>query len=164
MDEQLTYYLENMDWQLGKLLAGLQDLTAEQMLWTPSGINNSLSWLVRHCADILWECYGIASGVQVPANLRASGIPEGWLRNLTFDEHAPAPGLTGVERAAYMGQAWAVLKDYLIEQFPSWLSAQVIRPPAERKSMWWMLHHVQLDLSYHNGQASYLKMMLAARS
>jgi hypothetical protein len=163
MDEQLGYYTENMEWQMGKLLSGVQELTAEQMTWTPAGINNPLSWLIRHCADVLWECYGFASGDKVPANLRESGIPEGWLRNLTFDEHAAAPGVTGSERAAYLEEAWSVLKSYLVEHFPDWLSARVVRPPDEIKSMWWMLHHVQLDIGYHTGQASYLKMLLAVR-
>jgi hypothetical protein len=164
MDEQLGYYIENMEWQMGKLLDGVRELDAEQMTWTPPGVNNPLSWLIRHSADVLWECYGIASSVKVPANLRESGIPEGWLKNLTFDENAPAPGVTGRERAAYMEEAWSALKAYLVEHFPDWQSAKVVRPPDQIKTMWWMLLHVQLDISYHTGQASYLKMLLAVES
>jgi hypothetical protein len=161
MDEHLGYYIEDMEWQMGKLLTGVRELTAEQMTWTPPGINNSLAWLLRHFADVLWECYGMASGETVPADLGASGIPEGWLGNLTYDENAPAPGLTGSERAAYLEEAWSVLKDYLVAHYPDWVSVQVVRPPDEVKSMWWMLLHVQLDGAYHAGQASYLKMLLA---
>ena len=162
MDEQLGYYVENIEWQMGKLLDGVRELSAEQMTWTPPGINNSLSWLIRHSADVLWECYGIASGEVVPADLRASGIPEGWLKNLQFDENAPAPGESGSEHVAYIEEAWVALKGYLIERYPDWLPVQVVRPPDEIKTMWWMLLHVHLDIAYHTGQASYLKMLLKA--
>jgi hypothetical protein len=40
---------------------------------------------------------------------------------------------------------------------------QVVRPPDQLKTMWWMLTHIQLDGAYHTGQASYLKMLLAAK-
>ena len=164
MDEHLGYFIENIEWQMGKLLDGVRELSAEQMNWTPEGINNPLNWLILHSADVLWECYGIASGVVVPANLRASGIPEGWLKNLKFDENAPAPGETGAERAAYMEEAWAVLKKYLVESYPEWVPVTVVRPPDQIKSMWWTLLHVHLDIAYHTGQASYLKMLLKASS
>jgi hypothetical protein len=29
--------------------------------------------------------------------------------------------------------------------------------------MWWMLLHVHLDIAYHTGQASYLKMLLRVK-
>ena len=163
MDEHLGYFIEDVEWQMGKLLDGVRELSAEQMNWTPEGINNPLNWLILHSADVLWECYGMASGVVVPANLRASGIPDGWLENLQFDENAPAPGETGAERAAYMEGAWAVLKKYLVENYPEWTSVQIVRPPDQIKSMWWTLLHVHLDIAYHTGQASYLKMLLKAK-
>ena len=62
-----------------------------------------------------------------------------------------------------MEQAWSVLKAYLVEAYPGWQATTIVRPPDEIKSMWWMLLHVQLDISYHTGQASYLKMLLKAR-
>jgi hypothetical protein len=162
MDEHLGYFIEDVEWQMGKLLDGVRELSPEQMNWTPEGINNPLSWLIRHSADVLWECYGMASGEVVPADLRASGIPEGWLKNLWYDENAPAPGPSGSELAAYMEQAWAVLQEYLVERYPEWMSVTVVRPPDQIKSMWWMLLHVHLDIAYHTGQASYLKMLLKA--
>jgi hypothetical protein len=163
MDEHLGYFIDNVEWQMGKLLDGVRGLSAEEMNWTPAGINNSLNWLIRHSADVLWECHGIASGVLVPADLRASGIPEGWLENLQYDENAPGPGESGAERAAYMEEAWAQLKKYLVDRYPEWVSVRVVRPPDEIKSMWWMLLHVHLDVAYHTGQASYLKMLLKVR-
>ena len=121
MDEHLGYFIEDVEWQMGKLLDGVRELSAKEMNWTPEGINNPLSWLILHSADVLWECYGMASGAVVPADLRASGIPEGWLKNLRFDENAPAPGESGAERAAYMEKAWAVLKGYLVEHSIEWV-------------------------------------------
>jgi len=87
VDAQLATYIENMEWQIGKMLEGIQHLTEEQMTWTPAGINNSISWLIGHFAGVLWECYGIASGHKVAANLSEAGIPEAWLENLTYDEN-----------------------------------------------------------------------------
>ena len=163
MDEQLVTYIENMEWQIGKMLDGIQELTKEQMTWTPPGINNSISWLTGHFAGVLWECYGIASGHKVDANLSEAGIPDAWLENLTYDENAPLPGKTGDERAAYLEAAWSTLKGYLVEHHPTWEAVQVKRPPDQIKSMWWMLHHCLIDGGYHTGQASYLKMLLRTR-
>jgi hypothetical protein len=161
MDEQLATYIENMEWQMTKMLDGIQDLSDEQMTWTPEGINNSISWLIGHFAGVLWECYGLASGSKIEANLSEAGIPEGWLKSLTFDETAPLPGVSASELDAYLKRAWSVLKDYLVEHHPEWEAVQVLRPPDQIKSMWWMLHHCLIDGGYHTGQASYLKMLLA---
>jgi hypothetical protein len=158
-----------MEWQIGKMLAGIRELpaltqlSAEQMAWTPPGISNSLSWLIVHFAGVLWETYGFASGEFVPANLSRAGIPTGWLKNLRYDETAPGPGPSGAEHAAYLESAWAALKAHLVENEPDWESVQVVRPPDQLKSMWWMLTHIQLDGAYHTGQASYLKMLLLSR-
>jgi hypothetical protein len=163
MNEQLGIYVGNAEWQIGKMVGIVEGLTSEQMTWIPPGVHNSLSWLAGHFAGVLWECYGLASHGEIPANLSESGIPAGWLRNLTYDERAPLPGTTGNERAAYLREAWAVLKAYLVEYHPAWEAVQVVRPPDEHKSMWWMLHHCLIDGAYHTGQASYLKMLLASR-
>jgi hypothetical protein len=169
VSKRLDLYIENMEWQMGKLLGELRDLppvvqlSAEQMAWTPPEISNPLSWLIRHFADVMWETYGFASGEFVPANLSQSGIPEGWLKNLSYDKSAPGPGPTGADHAAYLERAWNALRTYLVENEPDWESVQVVRPPDQLKTMWWMLTHIQLDGAYHTGQASYLKMLLAAR-
>jgi hypothetical protein len=39
------------------------------MGWAPSGIADSLAWIVRHCADLLWLTYGRLTGERVHANL-----------------------------------------------------------------------------------------------
>ena len=163
MDKQLGTYIENVEWQIEKLLDGIQTLDEEQMTWTPAGINNSLSWLIGHFAGVLWECYGLASGHMIGANLSEAGIPEGWLKNLTFDESAPLPGVSASERAADLGAAWATLKGYLVEHHPEWEAVEVVRPPDQIKSMWWMLHHCLIDGGYHTGQASTLKTLLRDR-
>jgi len=163
MDEQLATYIENMEWQIGKMLDGVEVLTDAQMAWTPPGIHNAISWLIGHFAGVLWECYGLASSRKIEANLSEAGIPEGWLKNLTFDADAPLPGASGRERAAYLREAWQVLKGYLVEHHPGWEAVKVLRPPSEVKSMWWMLHHCLIDAGYHTGQASYLKMLLRAK-
>ena len=77
MNEHLGYLIENIEWQMGKLLDGVRGLSAEEMNWRPEGIHNPLNWLIRHSADVLWECYGMASGAVVPADLRTLGHPEG---------------------------------------------------------------------------------------
>ncbi len=163
VDLQLGVYIGNAEWQIGKMLDIIQGLSSEEMIWTPPGVRNSLSWLAGHFGGVLWECYGLASGATIPANLSDSGIPPGWLRNLSYDGEAPLPGTTGDERVAYLKEAWASLRGYLVEQHPGWESVQVVRPPDEIKSMWWMLHHCLIDAAYHTGQASYLKMLLRER-
>ena len=95
--------------------------------WTPpncSGplpaVGNGIGWLVRHCADEFWFCYGQLSGARVPANLNQSGfpVPAAGFRPATgrpcrwgflsfdFDRDAPGPGPTGAEHVAYLDRAW----------------------------------------------------------
>ena len=55
------------------------------MGWTPTGIANSLAWIVRHCADLLWLMYAHLSGERVPANLGAYGVAWSTVKGATLD-------------------------------------------------------------------------------
>ena len=75
MDERVAQYVRETE-SFKKRLAGFAaDLDAAQLQWTPFGIDNGIGWLVRHCADEFWFCYGQLSGARVPANLNQSGFP-----------------------------------------------------------------------------------------
>ena len=90
------------------------------------------------------------------------GIPFSW-RGYRAQSWSPIQTVCVACVHHYLQRAWTALKTYLLENEPDWESVQVVRPPDQLKTMWWMLTHIQLDGAYHTGQASYLKMLLASR-
>jgi hypothetical protein len=104
------------------------------MQWTPTGISNSLAWLVRHCADLLWLSYGRLSGERVPVNLETSGIAWSSVKNTLFDETAPESGLDAQARICYLDRAWQTLKAYL-QSYPEWPQIE-LTVERRRQSAW----------------------------
>ena len=111
MDERVAQYVRETESFKKRLSGFAADLDAGQLQWTPPGIGNGIGWLVRHCADEFWFCYGQLSGARVPANLNQSGFPvppEGFrpaagrpyrwgYLTFDFDRAAPGPGPTGAD-------------------------------------------------------------------
>ena len=161
MDERLKLYIDNTEGQMRRLIEGIEDLGVEQMTWTPPGVKNSLSWLLRHWADLIWFNFGVLSDTTLPIRPDVQGIPEAFLlKNITFDDKALEPGLSGRERIDYLEKAWANLKGYLLENYPDCMTATVSTSKGDRLSAWWLLEHMLVDMSYHGGQANYLKRLL----
>ena len=75
MDERVAQYVRETESFKRRLGGFAADLDAVRLRWTPPGIDNGIGWLVRHCADEFWFCYGQLSGERVPANLNQSGFP-----------------------------------------------------------------------------------------
>lgn len=159
IDTQLAAFIEIAELFIAKLRRYTTDATVEEMQWTPSGINNSLAWLVRHCADLLWLSYGRLAGERIPANLGESGIAWGSVKGATFDETAPEPGLDAQARMDHLDRAWQTLKTYL-QDHPEWEAVELV-VERRRQSAWVFLLHNLSDLGYHTGQASTLRKLLA---
>jgi hypothetical protein len=157
---RLAALVEVTESSIAKLRRYTTAVTGKEMQWTPSGINNSLAWLVRHCADLLWLGYGRVSGERVPANLGASGIAWSAVQGTPFDADAREPGPEAQDRVAYLDRAWQKLKAYL-EEHPGWEEVEVV-VERRRQTGWALLQHNLGDLCYHTGQASYLRKLLAA--
>jgi uncharacterized damage-inducible protein DinB len=152
--------MKTTEFFIAKLRRYTTDVTVEEMRWTPAGINNPLSWIVRHCADLLWLIYGRLSEEWIPANLGRSGIAWGSVKGTTFDEHAPEPGPDAQARMAYLDRAWRTLKAYL-QNHPEWQEVELV-VRRRRQSARTLLQHNLGDLFYHTGQASYLRKLLGA--
>ena len=60
------------------------------MQWTPSGIANSLAWIVRHCADLLWLSYGRLAGERIPVDLGYHTGQASYLKKLLAAERRRA--------------------------------------------------------------------------
>ena len=176
MDERVAQYVRETE-SFKKRLAGFAaDLDAAQLQWTPPGIRNGIGWLVRHCADEHWFCYGQLSGARVPANLNQSGfpVPAAGFRPATgrpyrwgflsfdFDRDAPGPGLTGAEHVAYLDQAWDTLRRFVVDRYAEWADQRYVNWADRDCSGWWFLDHFLLDTAWHTGQAGYLRKLLDA--
>lgn len=157
---QLAACIEIAEFLIAKLRRYTADVTVEEMQWTPAGIANSLAWIVRHCADLLWLSYGRLAGQRVPANLGGSGIAWSSVKGAAFDETAAEPGPDAQARMAYLDRAWQTLKTYL-QGHPEWEEVELV-VERRRQSAWAFLQHNLGDLGYHTGQASYLRKLLAA--
>jgi hypothetical protein len=157
---QLTAAIETAEFYIAKLRRYTTDVDVDEMQWTPAGIANSLAWIVRHCADLLWLSYGRLAGERIPVNLGASGIAWGAVKGAMFDEAAPEPGPDARQRLAYLERAWQTLKAYLQSPF-GWEEVELV-VDRRRQSAWTFLQHSLGDLCYHTGQASYLRKLLAA--
>jgi hypothetical protein len=160
-DTQLQVFFENVEFFMAKLRRFTTGVTAEEMAWKPTGINNPLAWIVRHCADLLWLSYGRISGTRVPVNFRASGIAWGSVKDAAFDERAPGPGQSAEELIEYLESAWQTLRDYVVQNYPAWEEVKLL-VEQRRQSAWMFLYHNVGDFCYHTGQASYLRKLLAA--
>jgi hypothetical protein len=156
----LSSLIESTEFFIAKLERYTADVDDKEMQWTPSGINNSLAWILRHCADLMWLCFGRLSGEQIPANLADSGIAWSSAKGTAFDVSAEAPGPDAEEQMAYLTRAWETLKTYL-QARSEWHAVELVMD-RKRRSSWAFLQHSLGDLYYHTGQASYLRKLLAA--
>ncbi len=157
---QLAALIDAADSYIAKLRRFTTGVDEAEMQWTAPGIGNSLAWIVRHCADLLWLSYGRLSGERIPANLAASGIAWSAVQGATFDEAAQEPGPGAEERMAYLDRAWETLRAYLRES-SDWEEVE-LAVGRQRQGAWTFLQHSMCDLCYHTGQASSLRKLLAA--
>jgi hypothetical protein len=159
-DVQLGAFVDTAEFFIAKLYRYTKGMNVEEMQWTPPGIANSLAWISRHCADLLWLMYARLSGERVPANLGASGVAWSAVKGATFDEAAQAPDMDAEARMAYLDRAWQTLKAYL-QDHPEWEEMELV-VERRRQHAWAFAQHNLGDLCYHTGQASYLRKLLAA--
>ena len=152
--------IETTESFIAKLKRYTAGVSVEEMHWTPPGINNSLAWILRHCADLMWLCYGRLADEQIPVNLGDSGIAWSSVKGTAFDEAAEPPGPSAEEQMAYLMRAWGTLKTYL-KGGSVWQAIELV-VERRRRSAWDLLQHSLGDLCYHTGQASYLRKLLAA--
>jgi hypothetical protein len=157
---QLAASIEAAEYHIAKLRRFTAGVDAEEMQWTPTGIANSLAWIVRHCADLLWLSYSRLTGERVAADLGGAGIAGSAVQGANFDETAPAPGPDAESLVAYLEQGWGTLKTYL-QADAGWETVK-LSVGREHQSGWAFVQHSVADLCYHTGQASYLRKLLAA--
>lgn len=159
-DARLNAFTETAEAYIAKLRRYTTGVDATEMQWIPVGIANSLAWIVRHCAGLLWLSSGRLAGERVPVNLGASGIAWSSVKGAIFDEAAQEPGPDAQERVAYLERAWETLEAYLRDN-TDWKEVE-LAVGRRRQSAWTYLQHSLCDLCYHTGQASYPRKLLAA--
>jgi hypothetical protein len=159
-DARLNAFTETAEAYIAKLRRYTTGVDATEMQWTPADIANSLAWIVRHCADLLWLSYGRLAGERIPVDLGVSDIAWSSVKGATFDEAAQEPGPDAQERVAYLERAWETLEAYLRDN-TDWKEVE-LAVGRRRQSAWAYLQHSLGELCYHTGQASYLRKLLAA--
>ena len=178
MDERIAQYVREAESFKRRLSRQAADLDAARLQWTPPGIVNSIGWLVRHCADEFWFCFGQLSGARVPVNLNASGFPvpaEGFqpatgrpyrwgFLTFDFDRSAPGPGPTGPDHVAYLDRAWHALRGFVVDHHNQWAGKRFYNWNDRECAGWWFLDHFLLDTASHTGQATYLRKLLDTRT
>ena len=155
-----TSFMGNTELFIGKLRRYCDGATAEEMAWTPTGVRNSLGWIVRHCAGLLWLSYGYASGQPIPSGVQGSGIAGSALHGVTFDGAEGVVPKSAEACIADLETAWQALRGVLLE------GATALEPrtaDAAFDNVWAALRHTLDDVCYHTGQASVLRKLLAVR-
>jgi hypothetical protein len=136
-------------------------ISQEELQWTPPGVNNSLSWLLRHLAATLWICHSLAAGSRMNWDPCEAGIQLSSVRGIDHGS-AKLPTPTAREPMKYIKEAYQrlatvfkndnkVLEDHLVYADRKWRKA------------WWFVAHELGDFAYHTGQASYLRKVIAAQ-
>jgi len=145
-----------------------KDVSQEELGWSPSGLRNSLSWILRRCAGLLWGCYAQVSGQPISEDVRTSGLAPSVLKGVQFasseDEESSfgASDLAGGDLVGQLESAWDALKAFLTGSECGWHEGTLIFERRER-SIWALLWHNMADIAYHTGQASSLRKLLSAQ-
>lgn len=165
MEERLERFIRHLERSNNFLITDAQDLTEEQLAWTPPQINNSIGWQLRHCAGEYWFALGHLTGDRIPINLNAIGLPPiegGWqtILKFEFDLEETGPEPSAESHINYLNHAWEMLKTFLVDKYDIWATKIYIRPDDGECSGWWWLDHILWDIANHSGQAKYLKRII----
>jgi|GEM_PF-2889496 len=160
-DTQAAIYIENVEFFIAKLSRFCKDVSPEEMVWSPPGVRNALSWIVPHCAGLLWASYARVFERPVPEHVKKTGIAPSLAKGVEFGrcEDAP-PGTTCEACMEGLHSAWNVLREALQEDDATWESRTLTYERKER-SVWALLWHTLADLCYHTGQASTVRKLIA---
>jgi hypothetical protein len=157
---QRDAFIETTEFFVAKLRRYTTGVSTEEMQWTPAGIANSLAWIIRRCADLLWLIHGRLANERISANLGRSGIAWSAVKGAAYDEAAQEPDPDAEALMVYLDRAWETLKHYL-QDHSDWQDAELVAE-RRRQHAWAFLQHNLGDLYYHTGQASTLRKLLAA--
>ena len=162
-DLQATICIENLELAVSKLKRYTKDVSDAEMEWSPSGIKNSLSWIIRHCTGLLWVSGAYVSGQPIPGYVQDAGIAPGSLKGLEFSNATAAQSeWTRDLLRSELEAAWHSLKGLLDGSEQDWEERKVVFERRER-NIWAPLWHFMADIAYHTGQASSLKKLLGAQ-
>jgi len=158
---QLAVYVENVESAISKLARYCKDVADEEMEWSPSGLRNSLSWIIRHCAALVWASYAHASGKPIPDYVRTAGVASSVIKGIVFSPIAGEKLPSGREELhEELERAWGALKAFLEGSGGTWETQTLVFERKER-TIWALLWHNVADIFYHTGQASYWRRLLA---
>ena len=163
VDSQAALCMENLELAVSKLKRYTKDVSDAEMQWSPSGIKNSLSWIIRHCTGLLWVSGAYVSGQAIPGYVQDAEIAPGALKGVEFSNATTAQceWTSGLLRSE-LEAAWHSLKGLLDGSEQDWEERKVVFERRER-SIWAPLWHFMADIAYHTGQASSLRKLLSAQ-
>ncbi|MFC2105684.1 DinB family protein [Candidatus Bipolaricaulota bacterium] len=162
-DTQVASFIESIDLVVAKLARYSRGVSREEMEWSPSGLRNSLCWILRHCAGLLWASLAHVSGQSIPDYVREAGIASSVLNGVTFKiSHGNEFASDADALHSELNGAWAALKEFLTNSSHAWETRTLVFERKER-NVWALLWHNMADISYHTGQASSWRKLLAGQ-
>jgi hypothetical protein len=148
-----------LDQVRGKTLALLRSIKAEESLWVPTGLNNSVVWHAGHC-------YFVLESLTMRALGRKPKIPSAWERLFSWDSH---PEIITAECWPHLTMIIAELESQQdrVSQLVSVLSDRQLDQPlvfAPEQTVRYAIIHALHDEACHCGEIHLLgKMRAVAR-
>ena len=137
-------------------------LTLEELRWRPSGINNSIEWILTHIASQLWLCHSLVTGLPMKFNPLAAVPAYASWRGIQYGSTTQLPTPAVGDPTKKLFDAWNALKTALRSAGTN-LDEHRVYGDRKWHSARWFLSCILADFAYHTGQASYLRKLIAAK-
>ena len=134
-----------------KLTRYVSNLTHDELHWTPSGIRNSLSWILVHLTAELWCCHSAVTGKRLPFNPVTAGLAWGGVRGFECDKDKQLDPPPKEEPVKYLCEAWEALRSVMEGTNTDWKQREVYAD-GKMRTAWWFLIHSLCDVGYVSGQ------------
>jgi hypothetical protein len=143
-----------------KLSRFTSNLSQDELDWTPSGVNNSLSWILKHITTELWACYSLLTSEEMKFDPLSAGLAFGSIKGIKFGKNKNIPHPPAHDPLSFLDDAWTKLNRVLSDSETDYDKKEVFAGRRNRSSIWFIIHCLG-DFSYHTGQASYLRKLIA---
>jgi hypothetical protein len=161
-DTAVSSFTDAIDLCISKLTRFTSGLTNDEMDWRPTGIKNSLSWILTHFTALLWCCHAVITGKRIPFDPLSAGVAWGGINSLDYEKDKQVPPPPRENPVKHLSEAWTAIQNVMEGTDRSWEERQVYSD-RKMRTTWYFLTQSLCDFAYHTGQASSLRKLIAVQ-